>query len=723
MKSTADLKNLFNPRSVAVIGASNNPDETGVDTVKSTANLKYLFNPRSVAIIGASDNPDKVGGQAVEVLINSHYKGATYFINQRLSEIEGQVTYKSITEIEEVPDLAMICVPVNGVLKVVQDCIDKGVKAIITFTSGFSETSEEGKEIQEKLRTIIESSGVIHLGPNCLGLVNMSSDGGAFSTLPQMTEFPKGNVGVVTNSGGIGLYAGSVIEKMGLGYSHWVAPGNQVGVQLVDVMNYFVESDDCEVIASYVEGISDGREFIQMARKAAKAGKPIVLYKVGKTEEGAQAILSHTASLTGTEQVWDMVLRENGVIRADNLQNFADTVYLSSFNKFPKRKKVGVVAASGGAAVIQADELAYEKMILPEFSVETVEKLKEVVPSFGSVNNPVDTTVMFRYDYSIFTRSIRAVAEDVNCDSVLVSCAPLSLPCMLDEIADIVNASNKLIVFVTVGAPVELYNDFRAKGVPIFEDYSRAIRALSQLCEYGIYLNSFKEECDEQYVNVPVKSRNVLSEYESKQVLRGLGIPVTREILALSAEEAVKSSQILGYPVVMKVISPDIIHKTEIGGVALNVKNDEEVRNCYSEMMKKVSELSGKADIQGILVQEMVSKGVEVIIGIKRDPVFGPVLTFGLGGIFTELFKDVTYKLAPTTPNSARKMLEEIKGYPLLNGFRGGVKADIAALVDLLVRVSNLSEDLAIEQLDLNPVVVLSEGQGLRVLDATIILK
>ena len=224
-------------------------------------------------------------------------------------------------------------------------------------------------------------------------------------------------------------------------------------------------------------------------------------------------------------------------------------------------------------------------------------------------------------------------------------------------------------------------------------------------------------------MNVPARSRNVLSEYESKQILRGLGIPVTREILALSAEEAVKSSQILGYPVVMKVNSPDIIHKTEIGGVALNLKNDEEVRNCYDEMIKKVTELCSEAEIQGILVQEMSSKGVEVIIGIKRDPVFGPVLTFGLGGIFTELFKDVTYKLAPATPKSARKMLEEIKGYSLLNGFRGGPKADIDALVDLLVKVSNLSEDLAIEQLDLNPVVVLPEGQGLRVLDATIILK
>ena len=357
----------------------------------------------------------------------------------------------------------MICVPVTVVLNVVQECIDKGVKAIITFTSGFSEAGEEGKAVQEKLQTMIESSGVIHLGPNCVGLVNTSSDGGAFAVLPQLTGLPKGNIGVVTNSGGIGLYAGSIIESMGLGYSHWVAPGNQIGVQLVDVMNYFVESDDCEVIASYVEGISDGREFIQTARKAAKAGKPIVLYKVGKTEEGAQAILSHTASLTGTEQVWDMVLRENGIIRADNLQNFADTIYLSSYNKYPKSKKVGVVAASGGAAVIQADELAYEKMTLPEFSDETTEKLKEVVPSFGSVNNPVDTTVMFRYDYSIFTRSVRAVAEDVNCDSVIVSCAPPSLPYMLNELADIVNQSDKLIVFVTVGAPAELYKDFRRK--------------------------------------------------------------------------------------------------------------------------------------------------------------------------------------------------------------------------------------------------------------------
>ena len=230
--------------------------------------MKYLFNPRSVAVIGASDNPDKAGGQAVDVLINSHYEGATYFINQRLSEIKGQVTYKSITEVEEVPDLAMICVPVTVVLNVVQECIDKGVKAIITFTSGFSEAGEEGKEVQEKLRTMIKSSGVIHLGPNCVGLVSTSSDGGAFSVLHQMTELPKGNIGVVTNSGGIGLYAGSIIEAMGLGYSHWVNPGNQIGVQLVDVMNYFVESEDCEVIASYVEGISDGREFIQTARKA-----------------------------------------------------------------------------------------------------------------------------------------------------------------------------------------------------------------------------------------------------------------------------------------------------------------------------------------------------------------------------------------------------------------------------------------------------------------------
>ncbi len=701
------------------------------DILASAKTLKALLEPRAVAVLGASDDPSKIGGIPLRYLRDYGYPGEVYAVNAGRDTVQGMPSYKSVMDIPGPVDMAIMAVPAKFAVETAEAAAEKGVKALCTFTAGFSEAGEEGRRMQERLGEIARESGMRILGPNCLGHFNTRNKLYAtFTTSITHGEPKAGNVALLSQSGAFGSHCFVLGRERGLGFSGCVTTGNEVDISVAECIAYFAMDPHTEVLACYMEGCKNGDQFKAALELAYKQGKPVVIQKVGRSAVGSEAAASHTASLTGADKVYDAVFERYNAYRADTTSEMIDIAYMLSgmrkYGKLPSGNKIGIATVSGGAGVMMADaaeEAGLDVAPLPE---KTQKYLKELVP-FAGTRNPVDFTAQVYNDFNVVTKNFEAIYREGGYDAVigfftaLLYSESMSKK-VLDSLRPVRQAFPDRVFALSMIGPLENRRKFEAEGFLMLEDPSIAMNTIAATLKIGRGMANGLPT-DPPVTGAPRIARQSYNEIEAKKLLAEAGVPAAPEQLAKSADDAVKAAEAIGFPVVMKIVSPNIVHKSEAGGVKLNITDADGVRRAYDEILSSCTTAHPKAKIDGVLVGKMVSGGVEAILGVQRDPVFGPVVMFGLGGIFTEIMKDVTFRLAPFDEAEAMAMIRSIKGFPLLDGARGRKKCDQAALAKALSKLSILAaanrDTLA--SIDINPVIVLPEGDGVAALDAVIL--
>ena len=691
--------------------------------------VRRLLAPKSVAVVGASDDPTRVGGRPIQRMLAAGYPGAIYPVNPKRERVQGLVAYPSINAIPGPVDCAVLAVNADAVLPYVEACAEKGVRSLVVFSAGFAEMGEAGRAAQLRTLEIARKAGMRILGPNCLGHYNVAERVYlTFTSLFQESIAPGRNIGLVSQSGGYGSHVLKLAQDRGLTIGHFITTGNEADVEFGEALAALAIDPAVNVLLAYIEGVRSKETFLEALKLAHQNRKPVIVLKVGRTEAGAAAAASHTASLAGSDALYDCVLREYGAYRARSMEEALDVAYAASWGSFPAPASVCVVTASGGIGVQMADaasEAGYPLRETPEAARRAV---LEVVP-LGSARNPVDLLGTMMSDAASVERSLEILLSQGGFAAALTFVGINALIphltgpfiAMLDRVRR--NHPGKLLAVSAVAEP-QTIRAFEAIGVPVFEDPDRAIRALVAL---GHFAQSFArplpwrstEPALESIALAPGKTFN---EAEGKALLEQWGIGVPREIVAHDARSAGRVAGRIGYPVAVKILSPDITHKTDVGGVALGLGSGQAVEQAVEKMAEAVARTVPHARIDGYLVGEMVSGGVECILGVNNDPLFGPVVMFGLGGVFVELMKDVTFRLAPLAEDEALEMVRSVRGFPLLDGYRGKPKADVAALARAIAAVSRLAAANAdrLQTLEINPILVMPEGQGVIALDAVI---
>ena len=700
--------------------------------------MEYFFNPRSIALIGVSKDIRKPSGRSLNALLQWNYKGKLYPINPNYTEIHGVKCYPSLLEISGDVEMVIISIPAQSVLEALQQCVVKRVRAVVLFTSGFSEVGPEGKALQEQVAQLSQKNNLRILGPNCVGLVNLSNSVMAsFANIVDLKPVYPMSLGFVTQSGAFGTLIFAQAVQAGVGFSSFVSVGNEADTEFSDFLSYLLTTPETKVIGGYLEGAKNGAKFRKAAQNALKLKKPILIMKVGRTRAGARAASSHTGSLAGDDKIYDAFFRQMGIIRIETLAELTSFVIVHRSGRMPQGNNIGILSISGGAGVMMADKCESLGLNVPEFTGETRRMLETYLPPFGSAKNPVDLTSAAVAEPEMLGRCLRALVADDNIHMITVAMGfmPHSAPILAKDLIEIYQSTIKPIVLTTYNLSsseviAKAIKSIEDAGMPVLRDHLHSIQAMSNLAWYAAKVRKAADiKTDKQAIKPDkegekiINNPDALSEYEAKKILSGYGIPVTREALATSADMAVESALQIGYPVALKIQSAQITHKTEVGGIKLNVLSDAEVRAGFKEVISNAKKYMPEAKIQGVLVQEMLKDGVEVIIGTTKDPVFGHVIMFGLGGIFVEALKDVSFRIAPLSRIDAEEMVREIKGYSVLQGMRGKPPVDIDMLVDVILRVSRLVIDHkdTIKELDINPLVLFACGA--KVADALIIKK
>ena len=691
--------------------------------------LAPLFHPRSVAVIGASSDPAKIGGLPVHYLKLHGFDGPVYPVNPKSPEIQGLPAYASVRDIDGPVDLAILSVPGHLVEQAATDCIAKGVRALITFSAGFAELGDEGLRNQERIVAIAREGGARMLGPNCLGLINFSSRMAA-TFHPAFVEDvePGGHVGMVSQSGAFGGLAFQIGRERGLAFSMVVTTGNEGDVEVADSLAYLAQDPATKVVLMYMEGCRDGEKLLAALDLARQHNKPVVAIKLGRTDVGAEAAASHTAALAGADAVYDALFRQYGVYRAHSIEEFFDIAGACAIGQMPKNARTGLVTVSGGVGVLMADEAAARGLDVAPMPDAAQAKIKEMVP-FAGVRNPVDVTGQIINDAGLLPRAIDVILEDGDYGILGVFQGGLGRnPLHEDTLTEAwkkIRAAHPDVLMAIAGLCSPAFvATMQERGILTFLEPTHAMRAAAALAH-------FKEALERPLPRLaapppgPALPAGAQTEVAALRLLGQAGLPVIEQRLATSADEAVAAADALGYPVVMKIVSADILHKSDIGGVALNLSDADAVRNAFDGIVTKAKAAMPDAKLDGCLVAPMVGGGVETILGVQRDPVFGPVVMFGLGGIFVEALGDVTFRIAPFGPDEAHRMIREIKAYPVLEGLRGQPPADIDALAEALSRLSLFAAAHAgqLETLDLNPFLVRPRGDGAVALDAVLVTR
>ncbi|HBV97004.1 MAG: hypothetical protein JL50_12255 [Peptococcaceae bacterium BICA1-7] len=689
--------------------------------------LDPFFNPQSIAIIGASNHPMKPGGRPINALLGRGWQGKIYPVNPARDNIGGLKCYPSIMDIPDTIDLAIIAIAADHVFSALEQCAAKGVKAAIVFSSGFAEVGPEGVSQQKRLTELAARTGMRILGPNCLGLINANNNVMAsFAFIVDLPPVDPKVLGFVSQSGAFGsvIYAAALAE--GVGFNYFISVGNEADLEFADFIEYMVHDPQTMLIGGYLEGSRDGDKLRKVAEEALDNKKPLLIMKVGRTSAGSKAAASHTGSLAGSDRVYSAFFKQVGILRIGNYTDLIAFTPLFQSGRLPRGRNTAIIATSGGAGVTITDYCESLGLNVIPLREETRKKIDSVLPSFASSRNPIDLTAAVMTEPEIMAVTLRAVCEDPDVDIVIASLnftIPDDHP-VVGEIIEIYRNTDKFILiapFKFPGAPVEpAVLEFRKASLPVNYNTMDAINALEQLTQFKEALERRKQE---KYRIVPrsgptpiisdlIRPGETLGESSAKAVLERYGIPIARQEVASTREEAVISARRIGYPVAMKVDSPDIPHKTEAGGIKLGLKSDEEVAKAFDEIINNVKNYLPTAFISGVTVQEMLPEGTEVIIGVTRDPVFGPTIMFGLGGIFVEVLKDVSFRVAPVSRGDAEDMIMEIKGSAVLKGVRGKPPADTEAIVDVILKVSDMVTDYrdSIEELDINPLIVYPRG-------------
>ncbi|MFZ5651883.1 MAG: acetate--CoA ligase family protein [Bacillota bacterium] len=700
--------------------------------------LEPFFNPKSIAIIGASENIMKPGGRPISALLSKGYSGRIYPVNPFRESIGGLKCYPSITDIPGDVEMAIISIVADKTYPVLEECAAKGVRAAVVFTSGFAETGPGGLAEQQRLTDLARKTGMRILGPNCLGIVNTNN--GVMASFAFIVDLPPTDprvLGFVSQSGGFGAVIYAAALAGGVGFNYFISVGNEADLEFTDFLEYMVHDPGTRLAGGYLEGARDGDKLRRVAEEAMRREKPILIMKSGRSSAGSRAAASHTGSLAGSDRVYDAFFRQTGIIRIDHYKDLIAFAPVFQTGRMPAGRKTAIIATSGGAGVALTDLCESLGLNVIPLAKETREKMDRVLPSFASTHNPIDLTAAFLQEPELIPLILMALCEDPEVDIIVGS---LNFPVPGDhpvvrQIIDIYRETDKFVLispFRFPGAPVEpAVTELEKAGIPMVSETVEAVRAVSNLVTYSENLK--KRKIARYQVQHPALPRPDLtgllipgetqSESVAKAILEKYGIPVTRQWLATTPEEAVSKARVIGYPVALKIDSPDIPHKTEAGGLKLGINNDDEVRSAFAEIIDNVKHYLPDARINGVSVQEMLPEGVEVIVGVTMDPVFGPTVMFGLGGIFVEVLKDVSFRIAPVSPGDAYDMIEEIKGSAILKGVRGKPPVDTRAIADVILKVAALAADYRdiIEEIDINPLLVYPEG--VKVADAMLVAR
>jgi len=689
--------------------------------------LEPLLRPKAVAVIGASDNPARIGGRPIYSMLKDGYEGNLFPVNPNRDIVQGLKAYPNISSVPMPVDSAVISVPENIALEVIKECADNGVKSAVVFTSGFAEIGSAGLSAQRQIADISAESGMRILGPNCLGVFNLQASWfGTFANTLASKKMPTGPIGIVTQSGAYGGHLFTITQNRGVGTNYWVTTGNEVDIDVAEVIEFYASEPEIKVIISYAEGVKNGERMCRALDAARDAKKPVIFMKVGSTEAGAKAAASHTASLAGEDAIYDGLFSQYGVYRAETTEEMADIAYACQFGRFPDGPKIGLQTISGGIGVQMADAASKKGFEVTPLPKVTQDKITKLIP-FAGVNNPVDFTGQVLNERKLLEDSMRFVIDDADYHCQILYLASLPISEFTKDISlEIFTALRKRypeeLMFLSMIGPQESRKPYEEIGYPCFEDHSLAVRAMAALRYFNEVFKRGKPKtiCDGKEDKQIYLNGNV-SEFAAKSILNTAGIGVNKEILAKNCEEAIAAKEAIEGPVVLKIASPDIQHKTEIGGVLLNLTSKEEVEAGYYKLMGNVEVGAPNAKVEGIIVAEMVSGGVETVLGVTRDPVFGPTVMFGLGGVFVEVFKDITFRVAPFGVEEAHRMIDEIRGRAILDGVRGAPAVDIEALAKAISTLSIFAAANAdtIETIDINPFLVLPEGAV--ALDALII--
>ena len=692
--------------------------------------FEHFFSPESVAVIGASREKGKVGHDILKNLINFSYKGKIYPVNPHAESILGIKTYANLKSINDRIDLAVIVVPARQVLDVVNECIEKGTDSIIVISAGFKESGIEGAAIERELYQKIKEHSIRMLGPNCLGLIDTRSS----LNVSFAADMPaKGNIAFFSQSGAICTSILDWAVSECIGFSKFISMGNKTDIDEVDLIKVMCEDDHTKVVLGYLEGVKNGVEFINAA-KALTREKPVILVKSGGTSAGARAASSHTGTLAGSENALDAACKQSGILRAMTIEELFDYARIFSQQPLPKGPRIALITNAGGPGIIAADAVERSQLKMASFSRNTIDTLRSFLPSIANVYNPVDVLGDAKEDRYKFV--IEKVIEDPNTDIVLIILTPQAMTEIektAEVISEISSKTDKTIVTSFMGGK-RIESGLKImcqKKVPNYTFPERAITAVEAMYKYTLWqkkqppeikkFNIIKDKALSIIANTKQNLRRYISEEDAKQIITAYGFRIPPSILAASEAEAAEAAEKIGYPVVLKISSPDILHKSDFGGVIVDIKNSNEVQRSFCDIIQKTRRLMPGADIKGVLVQQMITGGKEVILGMSRDPQFGPLLMFGLGGIYTEILKDVSFRIAPIGLSEAEEMIKEIRSFPLLTGVRGEKPADINTLLNDILKLSQMVTDLPdIVEIDINPLIIFPEGSGTIALDARI---
>lgn len=697
-------------------------------TQNPDSSLTRLFNPSSIAVVGASATPGKIGAMPVSLLRQHGYDGRILPINPRAESIQGLAAAPDLAALDTEADLVILAVPAALAAQALEQARPGQVGGAVVFTSGFSETGAAGAALQEQLCAIARERGIRLLGPNCLGYMNIRHNIYAtFSPAPANGTVAPGGIGMVSQSGAFGAYAYCMARDRGLGLSHWISTGNEADVDVADCIEWLARDADTRVIMTYMEGCRDGDKLRRALSAARDAGKPVVVTKIGRTQAGAQAAASHTAALAGDDAVYDALFRQYGAVRARTIEEFFNLGYaLDTWKQRPQGKRLGIFTISGGVGALMADDAQDAGLSLPEPAADAQARLLERVP-FASGRNPVDVTGQVVSEPGLLLATAEDMLADGRYDALAVFLAAAGSSDALwptfETFAREMRARRPDVpLAISALFPPERRRELEKLGTLVFTDPSAAIRTIGAVA--GLAAQSDADP--DHAVPSAQPTAPLLASYNEVQamdVLRQAGLPVPDCTLAADADAAARAAAEMGGPVVLKVVSPDILHKSDVGGVKLGLSGDDAVRGAHAAILDNVRTHRPDARIDGVLVAPMAKKGVECIAGVHCDPVFGPVVMFGLGGVFVEVLKDVSFRLAPFGRQQALSMIREIKGYALLQGARGTPPCDIEALADALVALSRFAyarrNDFS--SVEINPLLALPEGSGALALDAVLI--
>lgn len=698
--------------------------------------LDFFFRPRTVAVIGASADSSKLGYAVLNNLVNGGFlrEGRrVYPINPRGGEILGQKVYPKVGQVPEAIDLAVVVIPYMQVPEVLRACGEKGVRGAVVISAGFREAGRDGLEREQELVQISRAYGIRLIGPNCLGVIDTSTPlNASFSAgMP-----PAGPMAFMSQSGALGTAILDWAQAGRLGMSKFVSLGNKADINEIDLLREWMDDDSSRVVLCYIEGLPDGQEFMRVARQVSKV-KPVVAIKSGVTQAGARAVTSHTGSLAGSEQAYQAAFHQAGVLRAASLQDLFDCARAFGYLPALRGDRIAIVTNAGGPGILATDALEHAGLRLARFEAERIHTLEQFLPDAASAANPVDVLGDARADRYRF--ALEQVAADPQVDAVVVILTPQAMTEIEATAQAVAEVARQVSIPVLpcfmgearVAAGVQV---LESQGLPNFSYPERAASVLKAMSLYRSYQAAPLPQLETAVLDRAAIRRTIdsalaegrlsIGEAEARQILTACGLRLPPSELAATPEEAVELAEHIGYPVVLKIASPDILHKTDVGGVRVGLENAEDVRDAFDLITYRAQRYLPEARLWGCLVQKMVPPGLEVLIGMNRDPQFGPLVTFGLGGIYVETLRDVSFRVAPFSRQEAYDMLREIRAHALLDGVRGKPPADKDDLVEALLRVGQLVVDFPeIAELDINPYVVYEQGRGGQALDMRLVIR